>query len=170
LSGLENPVPNLTDEPGPYETEEQALAASAVKAVYRAYRAGITSLHDGSVDLLLSACEKAGVVLGAYDRRILIWLAGFEPQAAAVVAGIINRAAARPPREVAFDVTVGDSAYFFLNQNPEEWSEQQRQLAINDLAHLVGLIELLAELTPQELRDMAEGIRQAAVLIIGGEA
>jgi hypothetical protein len=34
----------------------------------------------------------------------------------------------------------------------------------------VGLIELLAELTPQELRDMAEGIRQAAVLIIGGEA
>jgi hypothetical protein len=111
------------------------------------------------------------VVLGAYDRRILIWLAGFEPQAAAVVAGIINRAAARPPREVAFDVPVGDSAYFFLNQNPEEWSEQQRQLAINDLAHLVGLIELLAELTPQELRDMAEGIRQqAAVLIIGGEA
>ena len=163
-------MPNLTDEPGSYENEDQALAASSVRAIYEAYRAGITSLHDGSVDLLLSACEQAGVTLGAYDRRILTWLAGFEPQAAAAVAGIINRAATWPPHEVAFDVTVGDSAYLFLNESPEERSEQQRQQASNDLAHLVGLIELLAELTPQELRDMAEGIRQAAVLIIEGEA
>jgi len=43
--------------------------------------------------LLLSACEQAGVTLGAYDRSILVWLAGFEPQAAAAVAGIITRAA-----------------------------------------------------------------------------
>jgi hypothetical protein len=35
------------------------------------------------------------VTLGAYDRRILVWLAGFEPQAAAAVAvaGIVVRAA-----------------------------------------------------------------------------
>lgn len=163
-------MPNVMSDHGPFESEDQARTTAAVRAIYEAYRAGITSLHDGSAELLLSACEQAGVTLGAYDRRILSWLAGFEPQAAAAVAGIINRAAARPPHEVAFDVTVGDSAYVFLNQNPEEWSEQQRQQAINDLAHLVGLIELLAELTPQELREMAEGIQQAAVLIIGGEA
>jgi hypothetical protein len=64
-----------------------------VQAVYRAYEVGITSLRDGAADLLLSACEQAGVTLGAYDRRILVWLAGFEPQAAAAVAGVIVRAA-----------------------------------------------------------------------------
>ena len=30
--------------------------------------------------------------MGAYDRRILAWLAGFEPQTCAVVAGLITRA------------------------------------------------------------------------------
>jgi hypothetical protein len=64
--------------------------------VYPAYDVGTTSLRDGAADLLLSACEKAGLTLGAYDRRILVWLAGFEPQAAAAVAGVIVRAAARP--------------------------------------------------------------------------
>jgi hypothetical protein len=91
-------VPHSTNDHGPFETEGQALAAPAVQAVYRAYDVGITSLRDGAADLMLSACEKAGVRLGAYDRRILIWLAGFEPQAAAAVAGVIVGAAARSER------------------------------------------------------------------------
>lgn len=86
-------MPNPANDHGPFESESQALAAPAVRTVYRAYEAGTTSLHDGAADLLLSACERAGVTLGAYDRRILLWLAGFEPQAAAAVAGIITRAA-----------------------------------------------------------------------------
>jgi hypothetical protein len=94
-------VPNVTSDHGPFESEDQARTTSTVRAIYEAYRAGITSLHDGSADLLLSACEQAEVTLGAYDRRILVWLAMFEPQAAAAVAGIINRAAARPPHEDA---------------------------------------------------------------------
>jgi hypothetical protein len=56
------------------------------------------SLRDGAADLLLSACERAKVTLGAYDRRILLWLSGFEPQAAAAVAGVM-RAAARPEHQ-----------------------------------------------------------------------
>jgi hypothetical protein len=88
-------VPNPVNDHGPFETESQALAVPAVRAVYRAYDVGTMSLHDGAADLLLSACERAEVTLGAYDRRILIWLAGFEPQAAAAVAGDIARAAAR---------------------------------------------------------------------------
>jgi hypothetical protein len=56
------------------------------------------SLRDGAADLL-SACERAGVTIGAYDWRILDWLAGFEPQAAAAVAGVIVRAAVRPERQ-----------------------------------------------------------------------
>lgn len=43
--------------------------------------------------MLTDACKVAGVVLGAYDRRILAWLAGYEPSTCAVVAGIIRRAA-----------------------------------------------------------------------------
>ena len=91
-------MPNQANGHGPFESESQALATPAVQAVYRAYDAGTTSLHDGAADLLLSACERAGATLGAYDRRILLWLAGFEPQAAAAVAGVIVRAAARPER------------------------------------------------------------------------
>jgi hypothetical protein len=87
-------VPDPVNDHGPFETESQALAAPAVRAVYRAYEAGTMSLHDGAADLLLSACERAGVTIGAYDRRILLWLAGFEPQAVAAVAGVIARAAA----------------------------------------------------------------------------
>jgi hypothetical protein len=91
-------VPNSANDYGPFETEGQALATPTVRAVYGAYEAGITSLRDGAADLLLSACEEAGVTLGHYDRRILVWLAGFEPQAAAVVAGVIARAAVAAPR------------------------------------------------------------------------
>ena len=89
-------MPHSTNDHGPFETEGEALATPAVQAVYRAYDVGITSLRDGAADLMLSACERAEVTLGAYDRRILVWLAGFEPQAAAAVAGVIVRAAARP--------------------------------------------------------------------------
>ena len=88
-------MPHTTNDYGPFETEGQVLATPAVQAVYRAYDVGTTSLRDGAADLLLSACERAGVTLGAYDRRILVWLAGFEPQAATAVAGVIVRAAAR---------------------------------------------------------------------------
>ena len=88
-------MPNPANDHGPFESESQTLATPAVRAVYGAYEAGITSLRDGAADLLLSACEQAGVTLGAYDRRILVWLAGFEPQAATAFAGVIVRAAAR---------------------------------------------------------------------------
>jgi hypothetical protein len=88
-------VPHPANDHEPFESESQALATPAIQAVYRAYDVGTTSLRDAAADLLLSACEKAGVTLGAYDRRILVWLAGFEPQAATAVAGVIVRAAAR---------------------------------------------------------------------------
>jgi hypothetical protein len=41
---------------------------------------------------LESACQSAGVILGAYDAQILSWLAGYEPQMCAVVAGLVSRA------------------------------------------------------------------------------
>jgi len=98
--------------------------------VYRAYDAGTTSLHDGAADLLLSACERAKVTLGAYDRRILLWLAGFEPQAAVAVAGVIVRAAARSPHEIALDLDDDYVlTYICLAESLEAWGAIQRWLA-----------------------------------------
>jgi hypothetical protein len=38
------------------------------------------------------ACTAAEVKLGAYDQRILLWLAGWEPSTCAVITGLISRA------------------------------------------------------------------------------
>jgi hypothetical protein len=85
------------------------------------------------MDLLLSACEKAGVTLGACDRRILVWLAGFEPQAAAAVAGIMVRAAVRSPHEVAFDLSDDYAAtYFCLSESLQAWGARQWEQAIDE--------------------------------------
>jgi hypothetical protein len=46
-----------------------------------------------SSERLTDACAEAGVTLGDYDLRTLVWLAGFEPQQAQVFAEIIRRSA-----------------------------------------------------------------------------
>jgi hypothetical protein len=73
--------------PGPYETERDARMA-----VSHITRSTAESWQDGSQRLLEDACTAAGVTLGAYDQRILRWLAGFEPATCAVIAGLISRA------------------------------------------------------------------------------
>jgi hypothetical protein len=74
---------------GPFETEREARAAAlAVIPPEPGW-----SILRRSQNLLLPerACEAAGVELGAYDRRILCWLAGFEDSACSVVAGLVAR-------------------------------------------------------------------------------
>lgn len=79
---------------GPFETEREARELPAVRAVYAAFDrdpgAGRMAPHIHR--MLSEACTAAGVQLGAYDRRILAWLAGWEPQTCAVIAGLISRA------------------------------------------------------------------------------
>jgi hypothetical protein len=77
---------------GPYQTEREA--AGAVRAIHAA-APGI-SLAAGNHQMLTQACAAAQVQLGDWDRRILTWLAGWEPATCAVVAGLIWRAAAAP--------------------------------------------------------------------------
>ena len=79
---------------GPLETERQARELPAVRAVYAAFGAdpGPGKMTPHNLAMLEGACEAAGLELGAYDRRILAWLAGWEPQTCAVVAGLITRA------------------------------------------------------------------------------
>lgn len=79
---------------GPFESEQQARETPAVRAVFEAYAAnpGVGRMAGHSHQLLLRACSAASVDLGAYDRRILAWLGGFEPTTCVVIAGLISRA------------------------------------------------------------------------------
>jgi hypothetical protein len=79
---------------GPFETEREARELPAVQAIYAAFRAdpGVGRMAPDTHKMLIGACVAAGVELGAYDRRILLWLSGWEPQTCAVIAGLISRA------------------------------------------------------------------------------
>jgi hypothetical protein len=77
---------------GPYQSEREA--AVAVRAIHAA-APGI-ALAAGNHQMLTQACAAARVQLGDWDRRVLTWLAGWEPSTCAVVAGLICRAAAAP--------------------------------------------------------------------------
>ncbi len=81
---------------GPFETARQARETPAVRAAYDAmhasHRRGV--MGERNHQMLNDACTAAGVELGAYDHRILLWLANWEPETIAVIAGIISRAAA----------------------------------------------------------------------------
>jgi hypothetical protein len=84
-------------EHGPFWNEDDATTP-AVLAIYEASAASNDRgvMADRNQRLLEEACKVAWVVLGAYDRMILTWLAQYEPQTCMVIAGIIRRAA-RPP-------------------------------------------------------------------------
>ena len=82
---------------GPFATEREAREDPAVWAIYEAaltaWQPG--ALGEGNRRILSEALGGAGVKLGAYDARIVNWLAGYEPTTCAVVAGLITRAAAK---------------------------------------------------------------------------
>lgn len=79
---------------GPYETREQARADAADihERARRSIRRGV--LAEANHARLSEACQSAGVTLGAYDARILAWLANYEPETCAVITGLISRASA----------------------------------------------------------------------------
>lgn len=74
---------------GPYETEQQVRAdCDWARRVPVAAGSHITP----NTTRLLRACTDAGVDLGAYDWRIIDWLATWEDTTVQVVAGLIARA------------------------------------------------------------------------------
>ncbi len=79
---------------GPSETEQQVRELAAVRAVYVAFDRdpGPGKMTPHCHRILSEACEAAGVKAGAYDHRILLWLAGWGPETCAVIAGLISRA------------------------------------------------------------------------------
>jgi len=80
--------------PGSFETEGQVRELPAVRVVYEAFDAdpGAGSMAPHSERMLRESCAAAGVVLGAFDRRVVSWLAGWGPETCAVIGGLIIRA------------------------------------------------------------------------------
>jgi hypothetical protein len=95
---------------GPFETEREALDLPSVRAAY----AAITGPGTGDLEclrILEDALTAAGVQLGIYDVRILHWLANWEAQTCAVIAGLITRAHAAglgTARELIADAGIAD--------------------------------------------------------------
>jgi hypothetical protein len=73
---------------GPYETEQEALADS----LWVTHGKEDPDVDMDSYNIAGVAAALAGVELGAYDKRIVEWLAGWEPSTVAVVCGWITRA------------------------------------------------------------------------------
>lgn len=75
---------------GPYEHEVEARREPMPTAV-GAESVAVTR-NWLRLTALLEACERSGVELGAFDRRILSWLAGYEAETVQVVVGLVERA------------------------------------------------------------------------------
>ncbi|MET7601364.1 hypothetical protein ABZS96_02305 [Streptomyces avermitilis] len=52
--------------------------------------------HETARVLLLNELQSAGVEMGAYDRRIVEWLAGWDSPTVATIASLIRRTAHHP--------------------------------------------------------------------------
>jgi hypothetical protein len=100
---MNDTIPQRPPARGPYETERQA--AASVRHIYDS-PPGTGAWGDGCHRLLEGACAAAGVQLGAYDHRILVWLTGWEPATCAVIAGLITRAGQTPALTDAQRATV----------------------------------------------------------------
>lgn len=77
---------------GPYLTEGQALAdvADVYERCRHSARRGL--MDEANLARLRQTCERTGVALGAFDSRILAWLAGYELETCAVIVGLVTRA------------------------------------------------------------------------------
>ncbi len=76
---------------GPFESESQACEYARSVVGLLAH----TPSESANRHVLMTAIEAAGITLGGYDRRIVDWLAAWEPAPCAVIAGLITRARAR---------------------------------------------------------------------------
>lgn len=92
----------MGDVYGPYDLEEQTYVEPMPTAVTALHDSGRVRsgdpdrlVRDTQARALLAAVLDAGVEIGEFDRRILVWLAGWEPSTVQVLIGIISRAGAR---------------------------------------------------------------------------
>jgi hypothetical protein len=94
----DSPAGPAVSFPGPFEAEADARALPAVQAIYRQYAGspGAGRWDAALARLITDAASAAGVELGAFDRRVIAFLAGWQPEVCAAVAAMIARAAHSP--------------------------------------------------------------------------
>jgi hypothetical protein len=73
--------------PGPYTTDREA--ADDAREVYRTDPGEMTGAN---YKRLVTACKQARITLGAFDRQILAWLSGWEPETCQVIIALVKRA------------------------------------------------------------------------------
>jgi hypothetical protein len=126
---------------GPFETKHEASRLPAVQAIYAAFRAdpGVGRMAPHSLRMLDEACAAARVDLGAFDRRVLAWLSEWEPETAAVVAGLIARAydAGRAAAEARGTTTVAAFDRVAAVLAAFDWEHDDRQLALEAIERIV---------------------------------
>jgi hypothetical protein len=110
----------------PYETEREAAAAA--RHIYDT-EPGTGAWRDGSLRLLEDACRAAGVQVGAYDYKILVWLTTWEPATCAVIAGLITRASQAETRQLAGIRAVLDAF---------DWEHDDRQIALERIEQIAA--------------------------------
>jgi hypothetical protein len=112
---------------GPFNEEREARRAAHATV---APEAGWSILRGPQNRLLLErACKAAGVELGAYDRRILDWLAGYEDSICMVVAGLIGRAHEHGAAQMA-EIRLLLGAF--------DWQASDRQRALERIDDIVN--------------------------------
>lgn len=86
---------------GPYDTrQEAAVDAAAMVAAVHAVDPGLGPMTDeirfarlrARIDYITRALTDAGVELGEYDRRIIVWFAEWENETIQTVIGWVQRA------------------------------------------------------------------------------
>jgi hypothetical protein len=135
-------------EHGPLETEQEASQTEAARAVYAAFDAdpGPGKMRPHNLAMLTAACEAAGVDLGAYDRRTLEWLAGWEPGQCAALAGIIRRAAASEGSVTQWGLRLtGESSEPIFDAHP---SEEAAREAVPGFQGVFGTVVVRRQVGP----------------------
>ncbi len=116
---------------GPFGTEQQARAA--------ADHAGLTgTIATRNHQMLTRACWAAHVETGAFDARILAWLANYEPATVAVVAGLIIRAHEAGQGRTAATVAAFDRIAAVLAEFDRETGDRQYALDAIERIILAG--------------------------------
>jgi hypothetical protein len=90
---------------GPYETGSDAVADA--RDIYRVGRQSADRDLAGKIleGLALGTLVEAGVATGAYDRRIVGWLANWEPEVVLVFLGCVERARTAGRRSASEEAT-----------------------------------------------------------------
>lgn len=119
---------------GPFDSRDEVRDLPEVRAAWDAVHAspGQGRMQQHGQAMIAGACKRAGVALGAEDRRVLLWLASVaEPEQCAVLAAMITRAAAPRPRMLLIDLSAPGVRHV-LTEALERYEDHERDMAENE--------------------------------------